>query len=186
MDPFEHDTIILWDTEYTCWEGCDANGWDASKNQFREFIQIAMLKINTRTMEVVGEFLSFVKPLRNPGLSDYCKQLTAISQDDIDGADHFDKVLLKMKEFVGDTVCFSFGRDFLVLYENLEINGLENPFTDQFVNIKQFFASKGVPIENYTSGTLSTHFGIKLDGHVHDAMDDVKSVLVSLEKVKDS
>jgi len=184
MDLFKEKTIILWDTEFTCWPGCIKNGWNRDKNQFREFIQIAMKKVDVKTMEVIDEFMIFVKPLRNDVLSDYCKELTDISQESIDSADTFDKVLPKLVEFIGDLNVFSFGRDYEVLYENLDINELDNPFKDQFFDLKPFFSSKGIPIEKYCSGTLSSHFGVEADGHVHDAMWDVESVLISLRKIK--
>ncbi|MFN8888672.1 MAG: exonuclease domain-containing protein, partial [Cyclobacteriaceae bacterium] len=71
---------IIFDLEATCWEG-----FDKSQN---ETIEIGALKVNDNR-EIVSEFSSFIKPLKNPILSDFCKQLTSIQQEDVDQAQHF-------------------------------------------------------------------------------------------------
>jgi hypothetical protein len=32
--------MILFDLEHTSWKGCQENGWDSLKNQYKEVIQI--------------------------------------------------------------------------------------------------------------------------------------------------
>jgi inhibitor of KinA sporulation pathway (predicted exonuclease) len=184
MDLFKEKIIILWDTEFTCWKGCKENGWDKERNQFREFIQIALIKVDINTMNIINEFQTFVKPIKNPQLSDYCTNLTHIEQDIIDEADTFDKVQPAMLNFIGNTKCYSFGQDFKVLYENQEINNLNNPFKDQFFDLRIMLIEEGYDVKSYCSGTLSELFGIKSEFHTHDAVGDAKTVLIALKELK--
>ncbi|MFB6100790.1 MAG: exonuclease domain-containing protein [Candidatus Nanohalobium sp.] len=73
---FEESTIVLWDTEFTSWPGCNEHGWDNEKGEYMEIIQIGAVKVETESMEEIDRFNRFVKPQINPELSDYIKNLT--------------------------------------------------------------------------------------------------------------
>jgi 3'-5' exoribonuclease 1 len=83
---------IIFDLEATCWDG-----WDKSQN---ETIEIGAVKVNDKK-EIVSEFARFVKPLKHPILSDFCKNLTSIRQEDIDKARHFNEVIDEFKNWIG-------------------------------------------------------------------------------------
>lgn len=51
-----------------------------------EMIEIGLVVIDLETLEIVDEFQRFVRPQINPVLTDFCKQLTSIQQEDVDGA----------------------------------------------------------------------------------------------------
>ena len=68
---------IIVDLEATCWE----NRSDG-KN---EIIEIGAVKVND-DQEIVSEYQQFVKPLKNPILSEFCKELTSIQQTDVENA----------------------------------------------------------------------------------------------------
>jgi inhibitor of KinA sporulation pathway (predicted exonuclease) len=65
-----------------------------------EIIEIGAVKMS-QTPQVLDRFSSFVKPTLNPILSDFCKELTSITQEDIDKADSFPLVLQKFVDWVG-------------------------------------------------------------------------------------
>ncbi len=71
--------FIIFDTEYTSWEGCNLNGW--RDWQKKEIVQIAALKVDGKTLEVIEKFNIYVKPKINPILSDYFVQLTGITNE---------------------------------------------------------------------------------------------------------
>jgi len=56
---------IILDLEATCWEG-----HDKSRN---ETIEIGALKVNNEKL-IVSEFEEFIKPMRFPILSEFCKK----------------------------------------------------------------------------------------------------------------
>lgn len=184
MSIFNEQTFILWDTEYTCWKGCNEHGWDRSRGRFRELIQIALLKLVAKNFTVVDKLEIFVKPKLNFQLSEYCKKLTNIKQESIDNAEPFSIVLKKLKIFIKDYNVYAFGKDYEVLKENLKINKLKNPFKNKFYNLKPFFIEKGINIEGYTSGTMCEYFNKTSKYHTHDALGDVLSLVVALKELK--
>lgn len=86
------DELLLLDTEYTSWEGCIETGWDASANQYKELVQLAALRVDVDTLNILDEYNRFVRPQINPRLSEYFRELTGISQAQVDDADCFAKV----------------------------------------------------------------------------------------------
>jgi inhibitor of KinA sporulation pathway (predicted exonuclease) len=51
-----------------------------------ETIEIGLVVIDLETLEVVDEFQRFVRPQINSVLTNFCKQLTSIQQEDVDAA----------------------------------------------------------------------------------------------------
>lgn len=161
------------------------NGWDHSRGRFREFIQIALLQFDAKNLTLVDKLEIFIKPKMNFQLSEYCKKLTNIKQEQINSAEPFEKVLKKLKNFIKDHNVYAFGRDHEVLEENLRINNLKNPFkNNKFFDLRPFFIEKGVNIEGYTSGTMCEYFNKKSEYHTHDALGDVLSLLIALKELK--
>ncbi|MEM8890039.1 MAG: 3'-5' exonuclease, partial [Bacteroidota bacterium] len=76
---------IIVDLEATCWK-------KREKGQINEIIEIGAVAIDEAGNEL-GEFAEFIKPKLNPILSDFCKELTSISQSEIDAAQSFPEVL---------------------------------------------------------------------------------------------
>lgn len=74
---------IILDLEATCWEG------DRTKRN--EIIEIGAVRVIDG--KITDEFQRFIKPHLNPTLSDFCKQLTSIKQEDVDNAESFPIVI---------------------------------------------------------------------------------------------
>ena len=79
---------VILDLEATCWDQ-----WDKSQN---ETIEIGAVLINEKK-EKVSEFQKFIKPLKFPILSEFCKTLTTIQQSDVDSASYFSEVIEEFK-----------------------------------------------------------------------------------------
>jgi len=60
--------------------------------QDRETIEIGAVDVCLRTGNIVREFVSFVRPIKNEKLTQFCTDLTGITQDDVDSADGFPEV----------------------------------------------------------------------------------------------
>jgi inhibitor of KinA sporulation pathway (predicted exonuclease) len=76
--------IVIYDTEYTSWEGSMERGW-SGQNEYRELIQIAAIRVDASNgFSEIEELEIFVKPQRNRVLSDYISSLTGITQRQID------------------------------------------------------------------------------------------------------
>ncbi|KAH9842902.1 ribonuclease H-like domain-containing protein [Rhodofomes roseus] len=148
-----YDVFLVLDVEGTCedrskafdypneiieWPVCILRWKDKDNDGFAE------------NLEVVSEFRSFVRPTWRPRLSDFCTQLTGITQEQVDSAPTFTELLDSFREF-------------------LEANGLIDPDTGRrlvrfcwctdgphdicdFV-VKQCFISK-VPMPAWITGDV--------------------------------
>ncbi|KAF9955702.1 hypothetical protein BGZ72_003496 [Mortierella alpina] len=81
-----YDYYLCFDVEATCEKGF-------SFEFPNEVIEFPVVLLDGSTFEVVDEFHSYVKPTNRPILSDFCIELTGISQQTIDEAPTFTEVL---------------------------------------------------------------------------------------------
>lgn len=174
------NTFIIFDTEFTSWKDSLKNGWDTEKGHFRELVQLAALKVNGQNLHVVDTFNAYAKPLKNPALSEYFKNLTGITQEDVDDANPPHKVISDFLEWCTNSYCYSYGRDIEILKENTVNTEVVIP-ENKFIDIKPFFENRGVPTDVYGSGKLHDFFNIKMGGHEHNALFDTKSILKSIQ-----
>jgi DNA polymerase III epsilon subunit-like protein len=66
-----------------------------------------------------------------------------------------------------------------------QLNATINRQLLRTANLRPWFAARGVPIDQYSSGQLHQYLGIPLDGHVHDALFDAMSLAVSYAAMLD-
>lgn len=160
-------TIIIVDLEATCSEKRDI------KN---EIIEIGAVKIKDN--KVVDTFDSFVKPILNPKLTDFCKTLTTISQSDVDSAKKFPEVLKEFKSWIGETdfILMSWGNyDKSQFIKDCSLHKVSSSWIKEHVNIKEKFAD----IKNIKPCGMEKALNImkiKLDGTHHRGIDDAKNI----------
>ena len=124
--------IIIIDFEATCVSN-DEKPIDS------EIIEFAAIKVN-KEGQLIDEFCEFVKPVINPKLSNYCKELTTITQEQVDKADYFPEVYKRFIEWKGDVDLWcSWGRyDYRQLKDDCSIHDV--PFTmNKHINIKSVY-----------------------------------------------
>jgi inhibitor of KinA sporulation pathway (predicted exonuclease) len=86
--------IVAVDVEATCWK----KGIFSRK---KETIEIgAVLALLDRAQSTWPEFQTFVRPLRLPRLSSFCRELTGITQEDVDAAPTFPEALRLFLEWL--------------------------------------------------------------------------------------
>lgn len=173
--------IVVFDTEFTAWEGSEERNWSAA-GEYREIVQIGAVKIETKSMEELESMLVYVKPVKNPKLSEYFIKLTGILQEvvDRDGIGYAE-ALDKFTLWSGGLKLYSWGGDKDVLEENAKLLGIEFPFpSSQFADIQEFFRAQGVPVEKYMSSTIPRAFGEEPLLRAHDALNDARSIAQAL------
>jgi inhibitor of KinA sporulation pathway (predicted exonuclease) len=179
--------IVIFDTEYTSWEGCLKNGWDENKNQYMEIIQISALKIDLESMKLIDEIDLVVKTSLNPTLSQYIQNLTGISQKkmEIAGID-LEEALTLFKLWLNNDIAFSYGSDIDVILKNCKLVELDYIFNiNNFNDIREIFKKHNIPVDKYTSGELHRYFNLDLNGHVHNSLFDCHSLYESLKKMSE-
>ena len=163
---------IIFDLEATCWE-------KGMKYQ-NETIEIGAVKINEER-EIESEFQRFVKPIRFPILSNFCKDLTSINQEQINSADHFYKVVEEFKNWFDfeeeDYVLCSWGfYDKSQLINDCQISNLEDSWVLRHISLKHQFRD----IKNLRRAIGMTRAlemeSIPLEGTHHRGIDDARNI----------
>jgi len=171
---------IIFDLEATCWSEEDKNN-NRLKHTYKqnEIIEVAAIALDEQ-LQLVGTFDRFVKPTINPTLTDFCKELTHITQSDVDNADKFDVVVKQFEEWCGkDSELCSWGfYDKKQLTEEARIKKYGNNIVkmlEHHISIKhQFGDIKGIKPCG-TQKALSL-LGLKFEGIQHRAIYDAQNI----------
>ena len=178
--------VVVFDTEYTTWEGALERNW-SGEDEHREIFQLCALSVDLEHGEIVDSFERFVYPRKNPLLSDYAKQLTNITQEQVDHGVDFAEMysdFLAWAHLLPLCSYDPFGSehgDGNILKENIDLYKLDVPYSEhRYFNVAPLFNEAGIDVQNFTSGQLHTCFDVEVPGHVHDALHDVHSLAISL------
>lgn len=175
---------IVYDLEFTSWEGAQARDW-SGPNEFREIVQIGAVLVDEKLQEL--DYLDLlVWPLRNPILSTYFTELTGISQAHLEQSAVDPAFALdRLNRFSKGLPLLANGMDGEILGENCHFLGIDNPFLGRTRNMHSILVSasgcKGV-----TSGDLPEVFGLPSAGRGHNALADARNVAAALAKVYQS
>jgi len=176
--------FVLFDLEWTSWEGFMHSNWQMP-GKYREVVQIGAIKVGDDLQEK-DSFSAIIKPVKNPQLSDYVIHLTGITQDRVESEGR------TLSEAVSDFLIFNSelslaswtAEDAGVLRSNCELLGLPAAIPEESVNIKALLGpalqERGIDPNNYNSGTLIEAFG-KKGGRAHDAVNDMRNLLEVLK-----
>ncbi|KAJ3535068.1 hypothetical protein NMY22_g6655 [Coprinellus aureogranulatus] len=96
------DAFLVLDVEATCQQGTDFN----YTNEIIEF-PVCLMKWKDKgedalasQLEIVDEFRTFVRPTWRPTLTEFCTELTGISQGQVDSAPSFPEVINDLQKFL--------------------------------------------------------------------------------------
>lgn len=182
--------LCVVDLEATCWPerkapGPGGRGWIEPRT---EVIEIGAALVELPGLSARGEFDSFVRPQLNPALTDFCKTLTSIRQEEVDAAPPFPAALETFAAWLAgfggkDAVLFgSWGRyDKKQLKLDCELHGLAFPFDDEHLNLKEHVAARLGRKPKGVGGMLAS-LGMKFEGTPHRGIDDVRNIVRIVRK----
>lgn len=162
---------IILDLEATCWEKRD--------KQPNEIIEIGAVCINEEK-QIISEFNRFVKPTVHTMLSDFCTELTSITQQQVDDAQLFPIVLEEFQNWI-----LSFGVEYLLcswgFYDRVqfkndcELHGLATDWLESHISLKHQYAiirqTRSMGMKNALKNEKIT-----LVGTHHRGIDDAKNI----------
>lgn len=156
--------------------------WNAP-GEYREIVQIAAVRANCDSYGEEDSFNIFVRPVKNPELSEFFTDLTGITPDNIDTAGvSLENGLAQFASWAGDFDFYSYGMDADVIEENCKLINIEFPFAkSRFHNLRPLFSQNGIPDKDFTSGTIVRAFGQEVSRRPHDALNDVRTLLDGLK-----
>lgn len=163
---------IIVDLEATCWQKREGR-----KN---EIIEIGAVCIN-KSGETMGEFSQIIKPVQNPILSDFCTELTTITQDMVNKGLPFPEGLQLFLDWI-----HSFDAKYLLcswgyydknqFEQDCQLHGLPTDWLEQHISVKHQYAKiNGLKRPMGMKGTLKKE-GLKLIGTHHRGIDDAQNI----------
>jgi 3'-5' exoribonuclease 1 len=162
---------IVVDLEATC--------WDPPEPDRSEIVEIGAVRLDS-DLDVAGEFESFVRPVAEPELSPFCRELTTITQAEVDAADPFPAVFPRFLAWIGsdDYRLCSWGfYDVGQFRRDCTRHGLPFPevFESHHLNVKEAFAAwRGVDRSDVP--TALGHLGLPFGGTHHRGIDDARNI----------
>ena len=182
--------FILFDTEFTAWEGSQNRNWSLCW-EHKELISISALKVKRENNKliIIDKFNYYIKPRINTELSSYIINLTGITQNKINtcGLD-FEIVMEKFYNFANNLSLYSYGNDYLVIHENMDLYKIDidskyRMWGSKFLDIRTIFRSYNIDTSKYSSGTIYKHFSLekKIKSNVHNSEWDTYSLFLTLE-----
>ena len=179
--------VLCLDVEFTCWENSLRDGWPDPKYP-PEILQIGLAGYDNSTGETVSEYVSFVRPVLNPALSNYCKNLLGLSQQTIDRALGLSAVVTEIVEhlrhYSPESCCFcSFGPDLIQIAGDTSRQGLPDPFGQfPWLNLKLEAGSVLNEVGEMPERIdIRSELGLTESLHRHDALDDARDVKLLLD-----
>lgn len=165
--------IVVVDIEHTCTE-------DGSiPPEERETIEIGAVRIDTHSLQVVDEFTCLIRPVIHPKLSQFCTELTGITQAELDVAAHFSEVFANFINWLPDGAEYIFATwgayDLVQLNIDCASHGMPAFSPSKSLNLKVAFKE---------ARNLKKKVGLKralgianlsYEGSHHRALDDAKN-----------
>ena len=124
--------LICVDCEFTCWTNSSKLDWPDPEFP-PEVIQIGISVYDVSGFTLLDEFSSYVSPIVNPTLSEYCKNLLNLTQVTINSAKSFSAIANNVVVFLNSfprhhaLVC-SFGPDWTKINADALRHSVDDPF----------------------------------------------------------
>lgn len=167
---------IILDLEATCWN-------PESVQYPQEIIEIGACWINS-FLEIKKSFTRIVRPVFQPNLSLYCKQLTGITQEEVDKSKSFDIVIEQFLDWCDNPdnriVIYTWGaKDYQFIATDCKAHKIEMDWFYAHVDLKSQFARiKGLSKPIGLDKALN-YEGIDFEGNRHRALPDA----INLSKI---
>jgi len=163
---------IILDLEATCWED--------KAHEPNEIIEIGAVCVN-EAQEIIGEFGLFIKPSIHTILSDFCTELTTITQDMIQNAPTFPTALAKfqawIQSFEDEYWLCSWGfYDRSQLKKECESHQLDAKWLKKHISLKHQHGDMIGEKKGIGMSTALQQENIALEGTHHRGLDDAKNI----------
>ena len=131
--------------------------------------------------QLLSEFEAFVKPLKFPILSDFCKALTSIQQADVDSAAYFPEVLEAFKDWFGHgkepyLICSWGFYDRKQFETDCQLHGLDIYWLEPHISLKHQHGKLRKLKRALGMKRALELEGLKLEGTHHRGIDDARNI----------
>jgi inhibitor of KinA sporulation pathway (predicted exonuclease) len=176
-----NDSYLIVDLEATC----SAVG-EVPRPEM-EIIEIGAVMQSSLTYEVEAEFQTFVRPVRHPRLTDFCTDLTGITQDNVAGAPPFPEALAAFREWAhdfGDALFCSWGDyDRKQFHQDCAYHRVAYPVRSGHLNLKAEFSRSLGRSKKLGIAEAVRLLGLRFEGAHHRGLDDARNIAHIVRRV---
>lgn len=172
-----YDYCLVIDLEATC---CDQQTITRSE---MEIIEIGAVMVELQNLSVVSEFQTFVKPVRHPFLTQFCQQLTSITQDQVNHAQTYPEAVKNFKNWFlpylpeSRLIWGSWGDyDRKQFEQDSQFHQVSFPLGFQHFNLKKLFSHNQGLKGRYGMAQALQLAKIPLEGTHHRGIDDARNI----------
>ena len=155
--------------------------------QEMEIIEIGAVIQDSQTYEIVSEFQVFVQPVRHPILTNFCTELTGITQSDVADAASFPQAMEQMKQWMyafNDALFCSWGNyDQTQFQQDCQFHGVPWPFRSGHMNLKAEYSSTLGKRKKLGVAEALRGLGMKFEGSHHRGLDDARNIARIVRRV---
>ena len=170
----QYKYFLIIDLEATC-----SDTKQISRREM-EIIEIGAVIVEAKNLNIVSEFQTFIKPVRNPILTDFCIQLTSITQEQVDNAPSYQEAIADFKQWLYQYSDFIFGSwgdyDRKQFQQDSKFHQLTYPISSGHINLKKLFFSNQRLKKRYGMAQALKIAEIELLGTHHRGIDDAKNI----------
>ena len=174
MNLEKYQYFLVLDLEATCSDKKQIS------RQEMEIIEIGAVMVEAENLTTIDEFQTFIKPVRNPLLTDFCKQLTSITQAQVDNAPNYTEAIDKFKQWLYQYSNYIFGSwgnyDRKQIEQDCQFHRISYPIASEHINLKKLFSSNQKLNRRYGMAEALKLVRIELQGTHHRGIDDAKNI----------
>ncbi|TPH15752.1 3'-5' exonuclease [Litorilituus lipolyticus] len=170
-----HKNYLIIDVEATCCHD------DAFPTTEMEMIEIGAVMVCGETLDKLSEFCTFIKPVRHPNLTQFCTELTTITQEDVDAAPNYQEAIKQLKvwlyQFEDFLFCSWGDYDKAQFMQDCGLHKVPYPIPAPHLNIKKQFSKAQRVRKRQGMNDALKLAGIPLEGTHHRGIDDANNMV---------
>ena len=178
MNIKQYDYCLVIDLEATC---CDDN--HTVPRSEMEIIEIGAVMVETQNHTPVDEFQTFIKPVRHPILTEFCQQLTSITQTQVGQAPLYPDAINNLKTWLSQysdyhLIWGSWGDfDRKQFKQDSQFHHSPFPIGYSHINLKKMFAKTQGLKGRYGMPEALKLANLPLEGTHHRGIDDTRNIV---------
>ena len=169
------DFWLVIDLEATC-----CNDGQFSREEM-EIIEIGAVVADGNTFQPIDEFQTFVRPVRHPALTEFCRDLTGIEQADVDSSVGFAEAMCQLAVWMAenpDGVFSSWGEyDRRQFERDCVFHNVAWPFGNRHVNLKKRYSDRFRLKRGQGFGEVLEKHNLTFEGRPHRGLDDARNIV---------
>ncbi|MEL7038248.1 MAG: 3'-5' exonuclease [Cyanobacteria bacterium J06592_8] len=174
IKPYNYCLVI--DLEATCCNGNTIPRYEM------EIIEIGAVLVETQNLTPVNEFQTFIRPVRHPILTEFCQELTSITQEQVNQAPAYPEAVHNftawLSQYSDSQIIWGSWGDYdrKQFEQDSQFHHLPFPLGYPHINLKKMFTKSQGLKKRYGMAEALKLVGLPLEGTHHRGIDDTRNI----------